>query len=109
VFRCGPIYLELGHRMKFPILLRDGTRASMLQATIREITISPKWQRCGLFTTLVLYLLSRDGCVRVEAVGNPEFKQRFEKSPLWIQQGNNPDCFNPNYARIEQTTPFRLF
>jgi hypothetical protein len=135
----GIAYVELGRRMEFYLsrqpqpserALREAAAAGrtaneiqamiprkhkVMQATIRDIQIADAYQRQGLFTALVRFLLERDGAVHLEAVQPPWLKRRLAASPLWVCQSigegkaDPGDEFNPCYARFEMNEPFTLF
>ncbi len=137
-------YLELGRRFPYPLsltpaptnaLLRQVSNANKhesveiqqerfgalfpekkkrMQATVRDIRIVSQHQCKGLFTTLVKYLLERDGSVHLECVMNAHLKVRLAASPLWVRQSventDNPkEQMNPSYARFVLNEPFTLF
>ena len=117
------LYLELGRRMLFPLVLQPypnaatladqaafPPRVKVMQATIRDIRVDPSLQRHGEFTALVQYLLERDGAVHLEAVQERWLIDRLEASPLWIRQTPPEDKYwLPRYARVVRNNPFTLF
>jgi hypothetical protein len=60
----------------------------MRQVTIRDIKIEEPFQRCGIFTAFIQYLLIyRKIVVRMEVVLPRWLKEKLRLSPLWILQG----------------------
>jgi len=85
------IYLECGRRQSMcfkPSTAPATTRVTVDQITIREIKLSPKFQRRGGLTGLVRYFFRELGvaAVQLEQVLNTSLRERLLASPLWVCQ-----------------------
>lgn len=104
------IYIELGRRFEMWY-----TGSKRMQVTVRDFKLSKAYQKQGIFTAVVRYLLldvSKDnGSVQLEAVINPELAKKLQASKLWICIDPTNDI-NPSFyrlARPEDHASFHLF
>lgn len=98
-------YLECGVEMELPLKRQrgeEGERVMQRQVTIRDIKINSKFQKQGMFTEFVRWLLvEKQIAVSLEAVQPKWLKARLYNSPRWVLQ-TPEDCkeWCPNYVRF---------
>lgn len=102
------IYVECGKQM-VQMFTKDGPHGPYKQITIRDIKLCKSFQKKGLLTAFVEYLLSLDGikAVQFESVQSDLAKDRLTKSTHWYKQG-----ISENYVRFkekENNEKFSLF
>lgn len=105
------IYVECGRQMIMYIRTSyEPKREPLFQVTIRDIHLDESFQKQGIFTRFVEYLLSlpRIQAVQLESVQPDWLKKRLSESTLWICQTEYEE-FCPIYARINNEKPFSLF
>lgn len=119
------LYCELGAEMPFPFLLSEDfqdTRAHVMQVTIRDIRLDDDYQRHGVLTKFLEYLLVERGIgVQLESVQPQWLKKRLQQSRLWFlqqrpvysQDNGGGELLCPSFCRITGMVAgekqFRLF
>ena len=104
------IYVECGKQMPQSFKRHDETRMLYNQITIRDIILDKHFQKKGLFTHFIKYLLSLENieAVQLECVQPEWLKKRLKESIHWYKQGESE-----NYVRFkeeeEENEKFSLF
>ena len=98
------VYLECGMEMELPLIEKRGDNKRVMheQVTIRDIKIRPQFQRKGMFTEFVRWLLAEKGiAVSLESVQPKWLKDRLFASEHWVLQ-TPEDCKDwcPVYVRF---------
>ncbi len=104
------IYIELGRQQ--PMYY---TGVKRMQITIRDIKLNKKYQKQGILTGLVQYILETVGCVQLESITNTELLKKISGSVLWKSvYDSNKNEIGSSYYRVQEKTdksvnPFKLY
>jgi hypothetical protein len=105
VLALGPVTPKL-----FPFTNSDGLieHKDFDSVTIEKIEISEEYQKQGVFTELVKYLLETCGCVHLNNVSSQMLLDKLKSSTHWICVDAHP-CLHSSWYRCTINDPFTLF